>query len=165
MIRPMTTKDSVHVQQIARKTWRVTYNGLIPEETQTQFIDRFYSYAMMEKCMEKTFVLIAEHQGTPIGFANFTRKDEDGDSELTAMYILPEFQQLGYGAMLFKEALSILQDAHQLFVYVDERNTIGRTFYEKHGFELLDVFEENFEGHPVVTAQYVYHIRSAVLVS
>ena len=54
------------------------------------------------------------------------------------------------------------QDAQQLFVYVDERNAIGRAFYEKQGFELLDVFEENFEGHPVVTAQYVFyiHIRS-----
>jgi ribosomal protein S18 acetylase RimI-like enzyme len=164
MIRLMTPKDSVHVQQIARKTWSETYKGIIPEEIQHQFIDRSYSNAMMQKRMEKTVVLIAEYQGTPIGFANFTKRDEDGDSELTAMYILPAYQQIGYGEKLFKQALSMLEDAQQLFVYVDERNTIGRAFYEKHGFELLDVFDEDFEGHPVVTAQYVYYIHNPVLV-
>lgn len=164
MIRPMTSKDSVHVQQIARKTWNATYQDIIPNEIQNQFIDRFYSRAMMEKRMEKTFVLIAEYKELPIGFANFTKRDEDGDSELTAMYILPEYQQAGYGEKLLKYALSMLQDAQQLFVYVDARNTIGRAFYEKQGFELLDVFEEDFQGHPVVTAQYVYYIQSPVLV-
>ncbi|MCG7336766.1 GNAT family N-acetyltransferase [Sporosarcina sp. ACRSM] len=164
MIRLMTTRDCVHVQQIARKTWSTTYQDIIPDEIQKQFIDRFYSHAMMEKRMEKTNVLIAEVRGLPIGFANFTRKDEDGDSELTAMYILPEYQQAGYGEQLFKSTLSMLQDAQQLFVYVDARNTIGRAFYEKQGFELLDVFEEDFQGHPVLTAQYVYYIQAPVLV-
>ena len=53
-----------------------------------------------------------------------------------------------------------LPDAEQLFVYVDVRNQAGRAFYEKQGFELLDVFEELFEGHPVETAQYVYTINN-----
>lgn len=162
MIRLMTTKDCVHVKQIARKTWSVTYQDIIPEEIQKQFIDRFYSHAMMEKRMEKTNVLIVEEQGVPIGFANFTKKDEDGDSELTAMYILPEYQHAGFGEKLFKSTLSMLQDAQQLFVYVDARNAIGRAFYEKHGFKLLDVFEEDFQGHPVRTAQYVYYIQTPV---
>ena len=57
----------------------------------------------------------------------------------------------------------MLEDAKQLFVYVDSRNTAGRAFYEKQGFELLDVFEEIFEGYPVETAQYVYYIHKPVL--
>ena len=41
-------------------------------------------------------MLVAEcEKGTPIGFLNFTKKDEDGDSELTAMYILPTYQHSG----------------------------------------------------------------------
>ena len=164
MIRLMTAKDSAHVQHIARITWYETYKDLIPEEIQTNFIDRSYSNAMMQKRMEKSIVLIAECEGTPIGFANFTKKDEDGDSELTAMYILPSHQQIGYGEKLFKYALSMLNDAQQLFVYVDGRNLSGRAFYEKQGFELLEVFEEYFEGHPVETAQYVYIIHNTVLI-
>jgi ribosomal protein S18 acetylase RimI-like enzyme len=164
MIRLMTAKDSAHVQHIARITWHETYKGLIPDEIQKKFIDCSYSNAMMQKRMEKSTVLIAESEGMPIGFANFTHKDEDGDSELTAMYILPSHQHIGYGEKLFQYALSMLNDAKQFFVYVDGRNLRGRAFYEKQGFELLDVFEEDFEGHLVETAQYVYTIHNPVLI-
>lgn len=163
MIRPMTSNDIRHVRHIAHNTWMETYDGIIPEDIQTMFIDRSYSDAMMLMRMKKTIILIAECEGTPVGFANFTKKDSDGDSELTAMYILPAYQQTGYGKQLFEVALSMLSDAEQLFVYVDVRNLIGRAFYEKQGFELLDIFEELFEGHPVETAQYVYTINKTVL--
>ncbi len=164
MIRPMTTKDSVHVQQIARKTWSSTYEGIIPEAIQNDFIDKSYSTAMMQKRMEKTNVLIVECDNEPIGFANFTKEDDDGDSELTAMYILPSHQKIGHGAELFDAILSMLKNARQLFVYVDGQNLIGRSFYEKQGFKLVDIFDEYFEGHPVETAQYVYYINQPALV-
>lgn len=83
---------------------------------------------------------------------------------MTAMYVLPSHQHMGYGKKLFNYALSMLNDAQQFFVYVDGRNLNGRAFYEKQGFELLEVFEEDFEGHPVETAQYVYYIYDPVLI-
>jgi ribosomal protein S18 acetylase RimI-like enzyme len=162
MIRPMTAEDIPSIQDIARDTWRETYHELIPEEIQLKFIQQAYSTAMMLMRMEKTIVLIAESNGKTIGFANFTRKDEDGDAELTALYILPAYQQAGYGKKLLEAGLSYLQDAQQLFVYVDGRNEGGRFFYEKQGFDFLEEFEELFEGHPVVTAQYVYQIHEMV---
>lgn len=165
MIRPMTADDIGYIQHIAHVTWNDTYAGIIPEDIQTAFINRSYSDAMMMKRMEKTHMLVAEcEQGTPIGFLNFTRKDEDGDSELTAMYILPSYQHSGYGKQLFDLTIKMLDGAKQLFVYVDSRNAVGRAFYEKQGFELLEVFEETFEGYPVETAQYVYYIREPALV-
>jgi ribosomal protein S18 acetylase RimI-like enzyme len=161
----MTTEDISYIQQIAHITWNDTYAGIIPENIQKAFINSTYSDAMLMKRMEKTHVLIAEcEQGTPIGFLNFTREDEDGDSELTAMYILPAYQHTGYGKKLFDSTLSMLGNAKQLFVYVDSRNTAGRAFYEKQGFELLEIFKEYFEGYPVETAQYVYYIHEPVLV-
>ena len=165
MIRLMTTTDIVHVQHIIHHTWRATYEDLIPENTQTDFIERSYSDAMMRMRMKRTVVLIAECEGIPIGFANFTKTDEDGDVELTAMYILPTHQHVGYGTRLFHHALTMLKDAKNLFIYVDSLNTNGRAFCEKQGFELVDVFPEYFEGHPVVTAQYVYCIQKPALVA
>ena len=160
MIRPMTSKDIEHVQQIAHITWRETYYGIIPEELQTIFLEHSYSDMMLLMRMEKTAMLIAESEGVPIGFANITKVDDDGDAELTALYILPTHQQSGYGKMLFHNALSTLKSASQVFVYVDQKNTSGRAFYEKQGFTLLDIFEETFEGHPVETAQYVYSCKN-----
>ena len=96
MIRPMTSKDIEHVQQIARVTWRETYYGIIPEELQTTFLEQSYSDMMLLMRMKKTKMLIAESEGVPVGFANITKVDDDGDAELTAMYILPTHQQSGY---------------------------------------------------------------------
>lgn len=163
MIRPMEYTDIMHVQRIARETRSKTINGIIPVKIQTDFINRSYSEAMVLKRMEKTHMVVAESEGIPIGFACFTMKDEDGDSELTEMYILPSHQHNGYGKKIFQYMLSILQDAQQLFVYIDANNWLGRTFYEMQGFILLDLLDEYFEGHPVETAQYVYYIKNSVL--
>lgn len=160
MIRPMIAKDIVHVQQIARVTWSDTYSGIFPEALQSRFIDRTYSDAMLMKRLEKTLFLIVECEGIPVGFANFTEVDNDGDTELTAMYILPTHQRSGYGQKLMQVAFTMLTDAVQLFVYVDGHNTSAREFYEKQGFQLFDVFEETFEGHPTETAQYIYTVTN-----
>lgn len=156
MIRPMTSNDIEDVQYIAFETWKKTYQNSIPEDIQHHFLSDSYSDRMLLKRMEKTMMLIAECDGVPIGFANFTAVDGDGDAELTAMYILPAFQKSGYGKALFQVALSKLSEAKQLFVYVDNQNVIGKNFYEKQGFQLVNTFSESFIGHPVETAEYVY---------
>lgn len=156
MIRPMTVKDITHVQQIVHETWEKTYDGIIPKEHQKHFLDRTYSEMMLMKRMEKTTMLITEHEGQPIGFANLTFADADGDSELTALYILPTYQQVGYGKQLFQSILSQLANAKQLSIYVDEQNTIGQNFFKKEGCQFVEVFDEFFENHPVKTIHYVY---------
>lgn len=158
----MTSKDITHVQIIARETWLKTYDNIIPQEIQMQFLDRTYSEMMLMKRMEKTIMLIAESDGIPIGFANFTMIDQDGDSELTAMYILPAYQHSGYGKQLIETALVKLNSAKQLFIYIDQENYLGRKFYEKQGFQLVDTFSETFEGYPVETAQYVYTFPTTI---
>ncbi len=159
MIRQMIEEDIAAVQHIARVTWKDTYMEMLPDSVQQAHLDSAYSAPMVAKRMEKTEMLIAEADGRPVGFLNMTYADYDGDSELTALYILPDYQRRGFGLELFQGALTLLEDASQLFVYVDDLNDPAKAFYERLGFELLEVFEEQFEGMPVETAQYVYPIR------
>lgn len=162
MIRPMTAGDIAYVQQIAHESWKETYNGIIPSEHQQRFLDSAYSDMMLMKRMEKSHMLLVENERQPIGFANFTRVDEDGDSELTAMYILPDYQRLGYGNRLFEAVLNQLTCGKELSIYVDNQNLIGRQFYEKNGCKLKDVFDENFESFPVTTAHYIYSLPATL---
>lgn len=162
MIRPMTYDDIKVVQQIAKVSWQHTYLGIIPEDVQQRFLDMAYSVPMLQKRLEKTNMLLAEIDGQVVGFAAFTRTDEDGDAELTAIYMLPEYQQMGIGTELFEAGLELIQDAQQLFVYVECDNMSGRNFYEAKGFELLSEFEELFQGYPLYTAQYVYYVKAPV---
>ncbi|MBW9235363.1 GNAT family N-acetyltransferase, partial [Leptospira santarosai] len=99
----MKQDDIAAVQQIAKISWNDTYEGIIPGDIQNLFIERAYSNAMMMKRLEKTSVYVAIHDDEIIGFANFTRVDEDGDAELTAIYLLPSHQHLGYGKKLLNE--------------------------------------------------------------
>jgi ribosomal protein S18 acetylase RimI-like enzyme len=161
MIRTGTPADIESVREIAHISWNDTYEGIIPSPIQQKFLEQSYSTPMLEMRMERTLLLLAEQDGQAIGFANFTKVDEDGDAELIAMYMKPEHQRSGYGKKLLVDGLSRLKGGIQLFVYVESENRKGRNFYEANGFELLEEFEELFEGHPLQTAKYVFHLANA----
>ncbi|MDN7246577.1 GNAT family N-acetyltransferase [Planococcus shenhongbingii] len=163
MIRAGTIEDIASVQEIAYISWNDTYEGIIPPPVQKSFLDKSYSTPMMEMRLKKTIVLLAMHENEPIGFANFTKVDQDGDSELIALYLKPEYQRNGYGRQLLNSGLSYLLDGSQLSVYVESENTKGRKFYEATGFKLVEEFEEFFEGHLLQTAKYVYDLKTPTL--
>lgn len=163
MIRTGTAQDIAAVQEIAHVSWNDTYQDIIPVNIQQSFLDKSYSVPMMEMRLKKTILLLAEHEGEPIGFANFTKLDDDGDSELIALYLKPEHQRNGYGKKLLDSGLTYLLDGSNLFVYVECENKKGRSFYEANGFEFLEEFEELFEGHPLQTAKYVYNLKAPAL--
>ncbi len=163
MIRTGTAQDITAVQEIAHVSWNDTYQDIIPVNIQQSFLDKSYSVPMMEMRLKKTILLLAEHEGEPIGFANFTKLDDDGDAELIALYLKPEHQRHGYGKKLLDSGLTYLLDGSNLFVYVECENKKGRSFYEANGFEFLEEFEELFEGHPLQTAKYVYNLKAPAL--
>lgn len=163
MIRTGTPQDIAAVQEIAHISWHDTYQDIIPVNIQQTFLDRSYSVPMMEMRLKKTILLLAEHDGEPVGFANFTKLDDDGDAELIALYLKPEHQRNGYGKMLLNSGLTYLIDGSNLFVYVECENKKGRSFYEANGFEFVEEFEELFEGHPMQTAKYVYNLKAPAL--
>ena len=158
MIRTGTPADIESVREIAHISWNDTYEGIIPSPIQQKFLEQSYSTPMLEMRMERTILLLAEQDGQAVGFANFTKVDEDGDAELIAMYMKPEHQRSGFGKQLLSDGLSRLKGGQQLFVYVESENHKGRQFYEANGFLLLEEFEELFEGHPLQTATYVYDL-------
>lgn len=163
MIRATTLEDISTVQQIAKISWNETYKDIIPDTIQELFLEKAYSNMMLAKRIERTIFLLAEYKGAPVGFANFTYVDEDGDAELTAIYILPEYQKSGYGKRLLQAGLEKMQTGRQLFVYVESKNKGARFFYENFGFECVEEFDEYFEGHPLSTAKYVYLLKTPAL--
>lgn len=156
MIRQMTAQDIAHVQHIAHTTWLATYDDLIPKNLKMRFLDNSYSDMMLMKRLEKTILLILQHEDGPIGFINFTETDADGDAELISIHVLPHYQLQGYGKKLIRAMQEALTDTFQLFAYINHKNVNTCKFYETAGFRLIQVFEEQFEGHPVETAEYVF---------
>jgi len=162
MIRQTTLQDISIVQQIARLSRNATYKHIIPDYVQDIILEKTYSSMMLAKQLEKSIFLMAEYNNKPIGFASFTRVDEDGDAELTAIYILPEYQKLGFGKQLIEAGLSKMTNGKQLFVYIESDNLNARLFCEEFGFELLEEFYEYLEDHLISTSKYVYLLKTPV---
>lgn len=165
MIRVMTEKDIRSVRQIALASWGETYSSLFPDEVLVDWFERNYSSAMLCKQIEKTNMFVVEQNEQIVGFASFTQVDEDGDSELTALYISPKHTKQGLGTSLVEKGVEALQSkGHNLYVYVESVNLTARSFYEKLGFHLLEEFDEYFEGYPTTTAQYVLPLKTPTLI-
>jgi len=95
-------------------------------------------------------VWVAEQQpgGRIAGFAALT------GTELEHLYLHPGALRQGIGTLL----LAAVRQAspHELTLHVFQRNTAARAFYEKHGFELVDVNDgsRNEEHEPDATYRW-----------
>ncbi|MGH3087151.1 MAG: GNAT family N-acetyltransferase [Rubrobacteraceae bacterium] len=148
-IREMTDRDLPGVREVARETWPATYAGIIPEDVQKQFVERVYSDDLLSWRGERGVFLVAEDGGVIVGFADFNKPFEDDRVvSLAAIYILPAEQRRGIGSELLREGIRRFPDANKLVVRFERGNLAARRFYERHGFEEVGQFEEDFLGHP-----------------
>ena len=162
MIRKMTVEDIRDVQQITHTSWHHTFDEHISEEVIESYVDKTYSDLMLEKQLEKTMVLLAiDEENTPVGFLSYTPIDIDGESEITALLMLPGYSGQGYEEALLKEALGTLQKAVNVDVYVDQHDRVLQDFYAKHNFNFVESFAELFEDVPVQTLHYTFPIEQA----
>jgi hypothetical protein len=70
-IREMNSGDIKQVQQVAKRSWNYTYEGIIPFEIQKSFLKSAYNDEMMQRRLESSFIYVSEVDGKIVGFANF----------------------------------------------------------------------------------------------
>lgn len=150
-IRKMKLSDISSVQAIAKKTWNATYEEIIPSAIQEKFLNAAYSDASMEHRVINSLLLVAEVEGKVVGFANYSPADSDGKAELGAIYIDPANQGSGIGTAFLKEGISRLEGVKEVYINVERDNEIGHTFYNAKGFQVVDVFDDDFDGHILKT--------------
>ncbi|MBT2575788.1 GNAT family N-acetyltransferase [Bacillus sp. ISL-51] len=159
LIRAMESGDIKQVRQVAKQSWHHTYEGIIPEHIQDQFLQSAYHDEMMERRIEQSLLLAAEAaDGTIAGFANFSPVQEGGKAELAAIYIDPDYQGNGIGTALLKEGIQKSGGIKELYVHVKKENQAGMSFYKAKGVEWVSAFEEDFEGHLLQTVKMVLRI-------
>lgn len=124
LIREMVKEDTKQVQDVAKKSWNATYEGIIPNEIQENFLKSAYNDEMMEWRLRNSLMMVAEADNTITGFANFTPVNEQGHTELSAIYLLPEYQDNlgGPDEYIEIEELTDLAKIHTLtaFDYLSE---------------------------------------------
>lgn len=143
-IRKMKKQDIEDVQNVARKSWNATYEGIIPDQIQQSFLNLVYSDVMMEQRLSQSLFLVAEVDNRVVGFANYSPVNDAGKVELSAIYIYPDYQGIGVGTALLKEGIKLSAGVKEIYIDVEQENGVGRSFYQTKGFTTVDKFDEDF---------------------
>ncbi|MDB5192391.1 MAG: GCN5-related N-acetyltransferase [Segetibacter sp.] len=135
------TAENQHIpviQEIAFKTWPVTYGSILSAEQLDFMLHMFYSMSALENQFENDHkFLLAQVEEQAIGFASFSWNVERS-WKLHKLYVLPDYQKTGAGKALLKavEEEAAKDGAESLQLNVN-RNNKARTFYEKKGYHVI----------------------------
>lgn len=141
----MTIEDIPQVQHVARTSWHHTYEGIIPRHIQDNFLANAYNNENMVRRVERSHAFVALEDEEIVGFANFSYVNDDGKSELAAIYFLPEAQGKGLGTKLLEQGFK-LPNVRAIELNVKKDNALGMNFYLSKGFKQIDSFKEDYEG-------------------
>lgn len=155
LIRKMQTEDIAQVQDVARKSWNATYEGIIPFEIQEKFLKMAYNDESMKQRLDRSFLFVAEIESDIIGFANFSPVNDEGIAELGAIYLSPEHQGKGIGSALLQKGINELEGIKEVYINVEKDNKIGKSFYDAKGFQVVREFDDQFDGHTLKTVRMV----------
>jgi ribosomal protein S18 acetylase RimI-like enzyme len=162
-IRPAQVADLPSIEAVARTTWPVAYNGIIPDEVQRRLLDSWYSPAALTRALaaQESMFLVAEWEGSVVGFAQYVRRSVES-VELTRIYVLPERQRSGIGTQLLDAGLVALaqEDVRRLTVSVERDNTVGRRFYERMGFAEVREVSQEAQGYLLELVECYRPIRA-----
>jgi len=149
--------DLSKVETVARATWRVAYNGIMPDEVQRRLLDSWYSPESLSGALAapRTSFFIAKSTGAVIRFAQFVRRSAQS-VELTRIYVLPDRQRSGVGIRLLDAGLAEFagEGLKYLTVQVERGNRNGRRFYEWAGFMEPRELSREVEGYVLALVEY-----------
>lgn len=146
LIRKMSKKDINDVQNVAKKSWNATYQGIIPEEVQNSFLKVAYSDEMLKKRLDQ-IMFVAEYDEKIVGFINLKETEQANTYDLSAIYLLPDYHGKGIGSRLIAHSIESIKNFEEIFLEVEQDNINAVNFYKKLGFKIVDEYNDDFDGH------------------
>jgi ribosomal protein S18 acetylase RimI-like enzyme len=166
-IRIATPDDAAALGAMHVASWRETYQGLLPDNMLASLSveGRVAAWAkiMREPATERsTMIYLAEHDATIVGFGSCgaqrteTLKAKGFDGEVSAVYVLREFQKRMIGTQLLRTmSLYLVRrgfKAAALWVLRD--NLRARRFYEHLEGKIIAEREEVRDGAVLIELAY-----------
>lgn len=145
-ITPATPEDVRGVTEVYYKTWLATYPneaaGVTVEDVENQFNGAFTVEALAKRTermvhpAENTSFFLAKDGDKVVGVCSVTRHPDK--NQLQSIYVLPEYQRRGIGALLWQEAQKHFDDDKDITVEVVSYNNNAIEFYQRLGFQKID---------------------------
>ncbi len=139
-IREARVADIETLRQIADRTWRACYPGIISIAQIDHMLGWMYAAEKIrtEMTAESIRYLIAEADGVAAGFAAHGPGAGGDERVLHKLYVLPEQQRRGIGSALLDETerQARAAGAGRLCLRVNRANHGAITAYQRHGFTI-----------------------------
>lgn len=144
-LRPAVAADAAAIAQVHMESRAVTMPFLPPQKHSPDEVRWWVENIVLVEC--RTWVAV--RGGEVIGYAAL-----DGDL-LDQLYLDPAVRRQGIGTRLLDAVKQASPDGLSLFVF--QRNTDARAFYERHGFTVVDTDDgsRNMENEPDMTLRWV----------
>ena len=152
--REAVDRDAESVQRVARKSWHAAHDHIIGEAAVEELLDRWYGHDELEERIDREdapmFLAIAD--GEIVGFVQGGPSDDGpADAVVGSIYVRPGYWDEGVGTELLNRLFDTLRadsrDSVWLSVMAD--NDVGRSFYDKHGFEVHEERTVELAGRDV----------------
>jgi len=162
-IRPATLADADDIARVQTESWQQAYRGILPDRV-LDHIDVGQRAASRRSILRDTsslhLVAYETTRGELVGFcdAGVARRRGPWAGEVYAIYLLHHARRYGLGRELFERVIPWLVGCGlpSMIVWVLERNTHARRFYEALGGRSGPRLASSVGGFPVVEVGYVW---------
>lgn len=136
-LRPPTTSDARALSEVFARSWREAYTALLPPQHLAAMIQRRDPAWWKRATAVRRNIMIIEVGGVVAGYGSFgrARGGQRALGEITELYLLPNYQGVGLGEILFEACRAKLdaQGFRGLVVWALADNGRALDFYARRG--------------------------------
>jgi ribosomal protein S18 acetylase RimI-like enzyme len=146
-LKEASIADISTIQDVANKTWPITYGEILSKEQLDYMMDLIYSDESLINQIQKQEQLfyIAYEEASVLAFIGIEHNYKDeAVTRIHKIYILPEAQGKGIGKLLIDAVQKFANENNSTSLSLNvNRFNKALAFYQKLGFEIIA--EENIE--------------------
>nr|WP_272209889.1 GNAT family N-acetyltransferase [Marinicella sp. W31]MDC2875727.1 GNAT family N-acetyltransferase [Marinicella sp. W31] len=160
-VRPAVVEDAEKIANVHWRAWQHVYAGVMPHRALHEMITRRNTTWWRKAIASEETLLVLEVQGLPVGYANVGLnrvKALPQEGEIYEIYLLPEYQGLGFGRELFSEARGLLNSlgCKGTICWSIEALEQAELFFVAMGGKRFAFLEETFGDRALAKVSYVW---------
>jgi ribosomal protein S18 acetylase RimI-like enzyme len=161
-VRSAVPSDAEGIERVARAAWHETYASILSADRIDDIVDAWYDPDdLSSRAAGGDPFVVAVDDETVVGFAQAVPERDGEEAELTRIYVDPDHWGTGTGTRLLDAVVAPLAESgvERLWAIVAADNDVGRSFYDRRGFEVRDRRETNLSDAAFDVVEVVLDLR------